>query len=96
MGRDESTEIALPHERDEEIEYVVWVDEEAGEVGVYKLRGRTLADRPDADLRVRGHRSGELIVFTEHVPVTVIDTREPSPTWRDIGQAALRKVGIGG
>ena len=39
-------------ETGEEIENIAWADDEAGTFGVFAMRGRTLADAKDADLRL--------------------------------------------
>ena len=39
-------------ETGEEIEDIAWADDDAGTYGVFAMRGRTLADAKDADLRL--------------------------------------------
>ncbi len=45
-------------ESGEEIEDVAWADDDIGEYHVILLRGRTLADAADVDLRIRDKNGG--------------------------------------
>ena len=45
-------------ESGEEIENVAWADDDTGEYKVILLRGRTLADASDVDLRVKAKNGG--------------------------------------
>jgi hypothetical protein len=66
-------------ESDEEYERVAWADEEQSLVAVHVMRGRTMADRDGADLRLR-RKDGTFELDVCHVPVRIV-RRDESP-WK--------------
>ena len=62
-------------ETGEEIENIAWADDETGTYGVFRMRGRTLADAKDADLRLRD-RSGDFKITEEAGEIKIVDLSE--------------------
>ncbi len=62
-------------ETGEEIENIAWADDETGTYGVFRLRGRTLADAKDADLRLR-EKSGGFKITEYEGEIKIVDLSE--------------------
>ncbi len=56
----------------EEIENVAWADDEAEAYGVFRMRGRTMSDGSDADLRLLD-AAGHFKVDEEEGEIEIID-----------------------
>ncbi len=56
----------------EEIGSIAWADDETGKYGVFRVRGRTLADKPGADLRLRDG-AGDFKVDEHEGEIQIVD-----------------------
>ena len=65
----------VDQESGEEIENIAWADDEAGSYGVFRVRGRTLADAKDADLRLLD-KSGGFRVNEHKGDIQIVDLSE--------------------
>ena len=59
-------------ETGDEIEHIAWADDEAGTFGVFAMRGRTLSDYKDADLRLY-HSDGTPRIIEGKGEIKIVD-----------------------